>query len=296
MNNKKVIIGIGEVLWDLLPDGKVLGGAPINFAYHASQLGAVGVAVSAVGNDPLGQEILETANQKGITNCIETNAYPTGTVGVTLNNGKPDYTIYENVAWDHIELLPKAASLIQKADAICFGTLAQRSPVSHQTILSALEMAPKESLKIYDINLRQHFYSKELIHESLKHANIFKINDEEIELLSKMFLLKGSETEVCMQLMDDYSLNYLALTKGEEGSYLFGPDEISFQPTPKVVVADTVGAGDSFTAAMVVGILNHWPLHQIHQNAVELSAFVCTRKGATPVLTEEFLTYNLKVV
>lgn len=287
-----IIVGIGELLWDLLPDGKILGGAPVNFAYHASQLGAVGVAISSVGNDELGQEILDSVNQKGIVNCISVNNHPTGTVGVILKDGKPDYTIYENVAWDFIELTPEAIQIIQQADAICFGTLAQRSPVSHNAIQKALKLVPENCLKVYDINLRQKYYSKELIQESLQVANVFKINDDEVELFKELFELQGSETEVCLKIKETYQLNYLALTKGDQGSYLFNNNEVSFIPTPVVKVEDTIGAGDSFTSAMVVGILNKQPLKEIHRKAVEISAFVCTQKGATPELPVEMLISN----
>lgn len=287
MNNpikKYTVIGMGEVLWDLLPDGKILGGAPVNFAYHAMQLGAVGVAVSSVANDELGREIMDSVNSKGIENCIAVNSHPTGTVGVTLKDGKPDYTIYENVAWDFIELTPEAIQMIRQADAVCFGTLAQRSTVSHEAIQKALKLVPENCLKVYDINLRQNYYSKELISESLSVANVFKINDDEVEIFKQLFGLEGSETEVCRKIKETYSLEYLALTKGENGSYLLHNDEVSFLPTPKVVVQDTIGAGDSFTSAMVMGILNRKPLNEIHSKAVEISAFVCTQKGATPIL------------
>jgi len=292
MNNpikKYTVIGMGEVLWDLLPDGKILGGAPVNFAYHAMQLGAVGVAVSSVGDDELGREIMDSVNSKGIENCIAVNSHPTGTVGVTLKDGKPDYTIYENVAWDFIELTPEAIQMIQQADAICFGTLAQRSTVSHDAIQKALKLVPENCLKVYDINLRQKYYNKELISESLSIANVFKINDDEVELFKQLFGLEGSETEVCRKIKETYSLEYLALTKGEKGSYLFYENEMSFLPTPLVVVEDTIGAGDSFTSAMVMGILNKQPLTEIHRKAVEISAFVCTQKGATPILPEKIL-------
>jgi fructokinase len=292
MNNlikKYTVIGMGEVLWDLLPDGKILGGAPVNFAYHAMQLGAVGVAISSVGNDELGSEIMDSVNSKGVENCIAVNSHPTGTVGVTLKDGKPDYTIYENVAWDFIELTPEAIQMLHQADAICFGTLAQRSAVSHNAIQKALKLVPENCLKVYDINLRQKYYSNELINESLSIANVFKINDDEVELFKHLFGLEGSETEVCWKIKETYSLEYLALTKGEKGSYLFHKDEISYLPTPKIVVQDTIGAGDSFTSVMVMGILNKQPLQEIHRKAVEISAFVCTQKGATPVLTKKML-------
>jgi fructokinase len=293
MNNpikKYTVIGMGEVLWDMLPDGKILGGAPVNFAYHAMQLGAVGVAISSVGDDELGREIMDSVNEKGIKNCIAINKYPTSTVGVTLKDGKPEYTIYEGVAWDFMELVPEATEILKQADAVCFGTLAQRGQASHNTIHKAMKVVPENCLKVYDINLRQKYYSKELIVDSLSVANVFKINDDEVEIFKQLFGLEGSETEVCRKIKETYSLDYLALTKGENGSYLFHNDEVSFLPTPLVVVEDTVGAGDSFTSAMVMGILNQQPLNQIHRKAVEISAFVCTQKGATPVLSMQLLS------
>ena len=292
MNNsikRYTVVGMGEVLWDMLPTGKVLGGAPVNFAYHAMQLGAVGVAISAVGDDELGREIMNTVNEKGIRNCIVINKYPTSTVGVTLKEGKPEYTIYENVAWDFIELLPEAIQILKETDAVCFGTLAQRSWVSHESIMLALKLVPDHCLKVYDINLRQKYYTKALIHESLSLANIFKINDDEVEIFKELFGLEGTEIQICEKIKETYSLDYLALTKGEAGSYLFGNDEVSFVPTPIVKVEDTVGAGDSFTSAMVMGILNQRPLKEIHLKAVEISAFVCTQKGATPAIPAELL-------
>ena len=200
MEKKNIVVGIGEVLWDMLPDGKILGGAPVNFAYHAMQLGAVGVAISSVGEDELGRDIMDSVDAKGIMNCIAVNNYPTSTVGVTLIDGKPEYTIYEGVAWDFMELIPEATETMKQADAVCFGTLAQRGQVSHDTIRKALKLVPEKCLKVYDINLRQKYYSKELINESLSVANVFKINDDEVELFKQLFDLEGSETEVCRKI------------------------------------------------------------------------------------------------
>jgi fructokinase len=289
MDKKYTVIGIGEILWDLLPDGKMLGGAPINFAYHASQLGAVGVAISSVGKDELGREILKSVDTKGVVNCISVNKYPTGTVGVILKDGIADYTIYENVAWDFIELSKVSTIMLQQADAICFGTLAQRNIVSHDAIMTALKLVPEKCLKVYDINLRQKYYNADLISKSLISSNVFKINDDEIELFKHLFKMDGNEVELSQKIMKTYSIEYLALTKGDKGSYLFWKDDISFMPTPVVDVEDTIGAGDSFTSALVMGILNNLPIKEIHRKAVEISAFVCTQKGATPVLNESLL-------
>ena len=282
------VIGIGEILWDLLPEGKILGGAPANFAYHAMQLGAEGVVISAIGDDDLGEEITRIIEQENVVNGLYVTKKPTGTVGVQLNNGIPNYTIYEDVAWDNIELTEIAKEKLAKADAICYGSLAQRNEVSCKTIWKALEMVPETCLKVFDINLRQHFYSKEIIDKSLQFANVFKINEEEIVVFKDMFGMEGTEEEICQQIVHNYDLTLLTLTKGSEGSLLITKNEQSFIVTPKVEVADTIGAGDSFTATMIMGILNKQPLKVLHQKAVDVSAFVCTNSGATPILPDEF--------
>ncbi|MGQ1784708.1 MULTISPECIES: carbohydrate kinase family protein [unclassified Saccharicrinis] len=288
----KTVIGIGEILWDMLPEGKVLGGAPANFAYHAMQLGAEGVAISAIGNDELGQEIVKIIEEENVVNALHISNKPTGTVGVELNNGIPSYTIYEDVAWDNIKLTDVAKEKLVKADAVCFGSLAQRSKVSRKAIWEALALVPESCIKVFDINLRQHFYSKEVIEKSLEFADVFKINEEEIEIFRTMFGMEGTEEELCAQVVDQYNLRLLTLTKGSEGSLLMAKDEKSFIPTPKVKVADTIGAGDSFTATMVMGLLYEQPLTALHQKAVDVSAFVCTNNGATPLLPEK-LKYKL---
>ncbi|PWD99819.1 carbohydrate kinase family protein [Marinilabilia rubra] len=286
---KKAVVGIGEILWDLLPEGKQLGGAPANFAWHAKQLGANGAVISAIGQDKLGDEILELINSKGLTNGISILEKPTGTVGVELVNGIPDYTIFEDVAWDRIELNKTAIEVLDHADAICFGSLAQRSEVSRQTIRKALEATPIGCEKVFDINLRQNYYSKEIIEASLQQATVFKLNDEELIELRKMFQLEGDDLKVCGELMGKFNLKLLALTGGEEGSTLMTISEVSHLETPKVEVADTIGAGDSFTAAITMGLLEGLPLPEIHRRAVNLSAFVCTQNGAMPSLKEGVL-------
>lgn len=281
-NKKPVVVGIGELLWDVFPTGKRAGGAPINFVYHATQLGANGYAISAVGNDPLGKEILQELEKKHIANYIESISYPTGTVKVELNNGIPSYTIIENVAWDHIPLTQKSIDLVKTADAVCYGTLSLRNPDSRKTITTLLSYAKKDSLRFYDINLRQHYYSKELIEELLKLANVFKINDEELEVLKDLFSVTGTEEDVCKCFMNTYNLKYVILTAGDKYSIVYSQTEKSYIETPKVTVADTVGAGDSFSGAFVQGILSGKSLKEAHKQAVEISAFVCTKTGAWP--------------
>ncbi len=277
------VIGIGEILWDLLPQGKVIGGAPANFAYHASELGARGYAVSAVGNDPLGDEIINTLSSYSIDLRLQRTDYPTGTVKVSLNDeGIPEYEITRNVAWDYISLTNSILKLARNADAVCFGSLAQRNVCSRETITGFMKNVPDASLKVFDINLRQDFYSKELIDDSLKLSNILKINDEELEIVSQLFGISGTLEERCMKLIGAYNLRILALTCGTKGSYLFRDGETSFMVTPVVEVKDTVGAGDSFTAGMVMGLLNNKSLKQCHLEAVNLAAYVCTQHGAMP--------------
>lgn len=286
-NNKPLVVGLGELLWDVFPDQKKAGGAPINFVYHATQMGAEGCAISAVGNDVFGTEIIQELEKNHISNYIEKVEYPTGSVLVELNNGSPTYTIIEGVAWDHLPLTQKAIDLVKKADAICFGTLAQRSPVSHHTIETLLDHASKEALRFFDINIRQHYYSKELIIESLKKANVFKLNDEELELLRPMFGLEGSDDEVCRWFIQEYHLRYLVLTGGSSFSSIYSETEKSTIATPKVTVADTVGAGDSFSGAFIYSILTGKSLREAHRQAVDTAAFVCTQQGAWPPYTNK---------
>lgn len=287
---KNTIVGLGEILWDVFPERKVLGGAPANFAYHISQFGFNGYAVSAIGNDLLGKEILSSLEDKELNFLIETTDYPTGIVQVTLNNaGIPEYEICENVAWDNIPFTARAENLAQDTQTVCFGSLAQRSSVSKQTIHKFLNAMPKDSLKIFDINLRQNYYTKDIIHESLQMANVLKINDEEVVKIALLYGWGGVEQDICKRILEEYNLEILILTKGTEGSFVFTPRITSYQPTPKVHVADTVGAGDSFTAAFVAAYLHGDRIEDAHQLAVEVSAYVCTQHGAMPKLSDAYL-------
>ena len=284
------VIGIGEILWDLLPLGKQLGGAPTNFAFHARQLGLTASIISSVGDDPLGKEILWIIDEKDIVNFIDVNDKPTGTVSVMLDqNGIPAYVIHENVAWDFISPSRAAFDFAGTADAICFGTLAQRSETSHYSIQEILNATPERALRIFDINMRQSFYDETLIKASLEKANVLKINDEEILIFANMFGISGDEFEIIHQILNIYDLDILALTKGARGSWMISRKEDSYIDTPEVNVADTVGAGDSFTAGLVTGLLKGMSLRETHQLAVDVSAFVCTQKGGTPVLPDHLI-------
>lgn len=287
----KKVVGIGEILWDVFPEGKVLGGAPANFAYHATQLGLEGYAISAIGKDDLGEEVLEVLKGKPLQYMLEETNYPTGTVKVTLNgNGIPEYEICENVAWDNIPLTAGMKELAKQADAVCFGSLAQRHQVSRSTIQAFVGLVDTNALKIFDINLRQSFFNKVIIVDSLQMANVLKINEEELVRVAELLdITDVGERLVCQRLMDNYDLKIVVLTRGENGSFVFSKDGSSFLDTPKVKVADTVGAGDSFTGAFVAGLLNGDDIAKAHKRAVEVSAYVCTQKGAMPLLPTALL-------
>ncbi len=286
-----IVIGMGEALWDVLPEGKKIGGAPANFAYHVSQFGLDSCAISAVGDDALGAELLENFNSKGVIHSIETVPYPTGTVQVEIDQaGIPQYDIKENVAWDNIPYTAKLEALAQRTKAVCFGSLAQRNVVSRNTINRFLDAIPEENkpLIVFDVNLRQGFYNKEILCNSMTRCNILKINDEELVTVSRMFGYPGIDLQdKCWILLGKYNLKMLILTCGINGSYVFTPGNVSFQPTPKVEVADTVGAGDSFTAAFIANILKGKSVSDAHKKAVETSAYVCTQQGAMPTLPAE---------
>lgn len=290
---KNIVVGMGEALWDVLPEGKKIGGAPANFAYHVSQFGLNSKVVSAVGEDKLGTEILENLQAKKLKMQIETVPYPTGTVQVELDaEGVPCYDIKEGVAWDNIPYTKDLDELAHQACAVCFGSLAQRSVVSRNTINAFLDAMPHDAnvLKIFDINLRQSFYTKEILCNSFKRCNILKINDEELVTVSRMFGYPGIDLQdKCWILLGKYNLKMLILTCGVNGSYVFTPGEMSFVETPKVEVVDTVGAGDSFTAAFVAAILSGKTVREAHELAVETSAYVCTQNGAMPELPAELI-------
>lgn len=287
-----LVVGMGEALWDVLPEGKKIGGAPANFAYHVSQFGLPSYVVSAVGDDDLGREIIENFTAKGLKQLIADVPYPTGTVQVEIDqSGVPQYEIKENVAWDNIPYTERLESLAERTTAVCFGSLAQRNVVSRNTINRFLDVVSRneENLIVFDVNLRQGFYNKEILCNSMKRCNILKINDEELVTVSRMFGYPGIDLQdKCWILLGKYNLKMLILTCGINGSYVFTPGNVSFQPTPKVEVADTVGAGDSFTAAFISSVLKGKSVSEAHSLAVRTSAFVCTEKGAMPTLPTQF--------
>ena len=289
---KNLIIGLGEALWDMLPEGKKLGGAPANFAYHAGQFGLDTVAISALGEDKLADETIEALKQNGLKYLMPRVPYATGTVQVTLTGeGIPTYEIKENVAWDNIPFNDEIKAAAKNCRAVCFGSLAQRNIVSRQTIQQFLDATPEDCIKICDINLRQQFFSKEILEESFKRCNILKINDEELVVVTRMFGYQElDDAKICEKMVKEYNLQMLVLTCGTNGSHVFTADgKHSFQPTPKVEVADTVGAGDSFTGSFCAAILNGKPVEEAHRIAVEVSAYVCTQNGAMPKYPAELV-------
>ena len=287
MENK--IVGLGEALWDVLPEGKKLGGAPANFAYHAGQFGLDTLAISAVGEDQLGDETLSALKEKGLKYIMPRVPFPTGTVQVELDaQGVPAYEIREGVAWDNIPFTPEMEKVARSCKAVCWGSLAQRHEVSRNTIHRFLDATPPTCLKIFDINLRQTFYDEEVIRSSLKRCNILKINDEELVTIGRLFGYPGLDmSNKCWLILGKYNLDMLVLTCGVNGSYVFKPGAMTFLETPKVDVADTVGAGDSFTASFCAAILKGLSVSDAHQLAVETSAYVCTCNGAMPRIPAE---------
>ena len=280
---KRVIVGIGEILWDMLPSGKALGGAPANFAYHAMRLGEEGWAVSAIGDDDLGREIMDIVGSKGLKNIISVTDKPTGTVEVELDGrGVPTYNIMEDVAWDNIPFTPEMEVLASRADAVCFGSLVQRMN-SRRSVLGFVRAMRPDALKVFDINLRQHYYSREVIEESLKLSDILKINDEEIRTVADMFGLGDDDVAACRSLIASYGLRLVILTKGADGSEVITADEVIPQSVGHVDVVDTVGAGDAFTAAFVVAYLRGETLAQAQRLATETASYVCSCKGAMPL-------------
>ena len=284
----RLIVGLGEARWDCLPEGRKIGGAPANFAYHASQFGFEAYAVSAVGNDALGDETIEALKSNGLKIEMPRVDYPTGQVQVSLDeDGVASYDIKEGSAWDNIPFTPEIAQLAKRCKAGCCGSLARRNEVSRNTIYRFLDSTPKDCMRIFDINLRQNFYTKEIIQESLKRSNVLKINDEELVIIGRMFGYPGLDIEnKCWLILGKYNLDMLVLTCGVNGSYVFSKGAMSYLETPKVEVADTVGAGDSFTGSFVASVLLGKTIAEAHRIGVNVSAYVCTQKGAMPKLTE----------
>jgi fructokinase len=282
---KRVLVGIGEVLWDFLPAGRQLGGAPANFALHARELGADAYLISRIGRDALGEEILQRMREAGLPDdgISLDAAAATGTVAVELAaDGQPLFTIHENAAWDFLAPTAAALSIVRHADAVCFGTLGRRCPGARAAIRSLVTATPPGALRIFDINLRQQYYSKEIIKISLEEANFLKLSDQELPVLKDLLELKGNVHAQIEQLAHRYGLILVALTRGACGSLLHFDGRWSDNPGLKTEVADTVGAGDAFTAALAQGFLAGWDIEAVNNWANEIACYVCSQAGATP--------------
>jgi fructokinase len=289
-NKKPVIVGIGELLWDLLPEGRRLGGAPANFAYHAAAQGMDAYAVSAVGDDQEGLDILSELRSKALSTeyVAILPEQKTGTVAVELAGGMPCYAIHSPAAWDFIPFSDKLAALAVKADAVCFGTLAQRGNISAATIRQFLEHTRPDCLKVFDVNLRQIFFNAELIDASLNLCALLKISDEELPVVANLLKIGGGERRIILELMRRYKLKHAVLTKGKDGS-MFCDGKMfietpAFEFGPKV---DTVGCGDSFTAILVLGLLLGLAPNDAMRHASMIAGVVCAGKGAMPEIPDE---------
>ena len=285
------IVGIGEVLWDYFEDKDkdkdkyVIGGAPFNFAYHVNQFGLNSLVISAMGNDELGEKMEEEIKKKNVPYYIEHVDQLTGVVCVKNIDGKPRYDILIERAWDYIPNTEQLRDIAAHTKVMCFGSLAQRSETSRKAILAFLDAMPSDALRIFDINLRQNWYTEEIIKTSLQKANVLKINDDELLIIQRMFgYIDITQENTCRLIMRDYQLDMLILTCGDKGSYIFTKDEMSYLSTNDIKVVDTVGAGDSFTASFIASILKGKTIYEAHRIAVNVSAFVCTQAGATPII------------
>lgn len=273
--------GLGEVLFDIYGSCKKLGGAPANFAFHCMKNGLDSIVISSVGNDDLGALAKDILKSFNLNTCLVDNEKQTGFVNIKLDDkGVPSYIFQSDTAYDNILLTEDLKNLAPKLDVVCFGTLAQRHKVSLNTIISFLDLTKSDCIKIFDVNLRSNFYTKEIIENSLKRTNIFKCNDEELIVLSKLFSLKDSRAQTFYNFLNTFGINCFVLTNGSLDSTVFLNDEISTIKTPKVEVVDTTGAGDAFIATFISSLLKKESMQTAHQKAVEYAAFVCTYKGA----------------
>ena len=287
--NNNYVVGFGEVLWDfLMKEGMYkLGGAPFNFAYHTKQFGLNSLIISAIGEDDLGRKLEQAIQEKQLPYQLAHLPQETGVVNVINTDGIPQYEILENKAWDYIPLSEEVLQIAAQTQAICFGSLAQRNSVTRATLYAFLEAMPADALRIFDINLRQNWYSEEIITTSLQKANILKINDDELLILQRMLgYIDITPENTCRLIMQDYQLDMLILTCGNKGSYVFSREEMSYLSTREVEVEDTVGAGDSFTASFIASILGGKSLREAHRIAAQVSAYVCTQSGATPIIPD----------
>lgn len=287
MKANPTIVALGEILWDVFPDGPRFGGAPANFACSSASLSGKQwnvCIVSSVGKDELGRQALKALQSRGVnTTWVSEQNKNTGQVLVTLDDeGRATYDFANDSAWDNIEWNYGLQKLAEKTDALCFGTLGQRSPLSQQTLRRFITTTQPNTLRILDVNLRPPFVSDSTILESLKLANVLKLNDEEIPIIAELTGTSGSDNQIMQQLAEKFELQAVALTRGSDGALLVKGDEISDLAGIKTQVVDTVGAGDAFTATLALGLLENKNLEEINQRACKVAAYVCSQSGATP--------------
>lgn len=290
MSQQRIVIGLGELLWDVFPDGKRPGGAPANVAFQANQLGCYGMVISRVGTDADGDELCQFLDSQSLDRSLvqQDSAHPTGKVTVSVTNGQPSYIIHENVAWDFIERTDDLISTAQRASGVCFGTLAQRSPTSRETVQEVVRNVPEDALRVFDVNLRQQFYTKEIIAESLHLANVMKLNDEEVRILGPLLDLSTDMAEFSQQVRDQYDLKLICVTRGANGCLVTDHEQTHEVPGHPVQVADTVGAGDAFTAGFIFAQLEGWPVGVSGRFANRVGGLVASSQGAMPDLRDRF--------
>ena len=282
------IVGLGEILWDVFPDGARFGGAPANFACTAAGLAAGSARVAmagAVGRDDLGRRALAEFTSRGVdVAAVAILPEPTGRVDVTVDaQGHASYVFASDCAWDNVPWSDSLAALAAETSAVCFGTLGSRGATSLATIRRFVAAVPSPALRILDINLRPPFWSPDVVRDSLPLANIVKCNDDELPVVAEILGLSGSPEAILRQLVSSHALRLAALTRGANGSLLVSADGSSSDlPGTPVEVVDTVGAGDAFTAAVTLGLICGWPLAKLHAHAERVAAFVCTQRGGTP--------------
>lgn len=288
-----IVVGLGELLWDCFADARRPGGAPANVAFQAGQLGCQGIVVSRVGRDPLGDELVAFLASQGLdTGWVQRDAvHATGTVTVdTSRADHPTYVIHENVAWDHLEASADLKDLMGRSAAVCFGTLAQRWPDSRQAIHAALDAARPDCLVVYDVNLRQQWYQRSWIEQSLSRSRIVKLNGDEAAVLAELLETgAGDHVAFARAVQQRYGVDTVCITLAERGCLLVASDEVVDSPGVRVDVVDAVGAGDAFTAALIVSRLRAWPLAAQAAFANRVGALVASRPGAMPILREEDL-------
>ncbi|MEW4490774.1 carbohydrate kinase [Thalassoglobus sp. JC818] len=289
--HRPIIVGLGELLWDVFPDERRPGGAPANVAFQAEQLGNQGIVVSRVGTDELGEEIVDFLKSKGLkTHGIQHDEeVPTGTVTVEFDErNQPKYVIHEGVAWDRLEFTDDLAEIMKSASAVCFGTLAQRESKSRETILKAVQSVQDDCLKVYDVNLRQNYYAADWIRNSLNLSTVVKLNDEEVEVIAPLFDFSRDEVKFAQQVIEEFSTELVCITRGAKGCCLVSADEVVEVEGKPVQVADTVGAGDAFTAGLITSLLRKRTLHEAGNFANQVGGIVASHQGAMPELKEKF--------